>query len=266
MNRQFGSEAGSFENYPGGVHEAFEWQQEQKPSPAWQAAWRFATAIRKQGFLPKTHFIDRIAQRALGEGTRFDPRTFRREFFSARHYRQARPGYNTRIAVVRDIPLLYIAGGPRGNHIVLAGALPEGALPPVERINPPPPQHEAETMFEWMPEQQEAQGEVYSHLDGTDRTLIAAGRKFTPTQKVNIYRVNRNRNGGVLKSDNPADPYYGQVLLEPQLSVSRGMGGEGQPPNMASVDHIVPRSRGGTNSYSNAQVVSIKHNRDKLDK
>lgn len=149
MNRQFSSEAGSFENYPGSVHESFEWQQGETPGPAWQAAWRFATAIRKQGFLPKRHFIDRIAERGIGGGTRFDPRTFGREFFGARHYRQTRPGYKTRIAVVRGIPILYLAGGPRGNHIVLAGALPEGTLPPAEPA-PPPVQREQEEIPDWM--------------------------------------------------------------------------------------------------------------------
>jgi hypothetical protein len=149
MNGQFSSEAGSSGRYPGGLHESFEWQQEGKPSPQWQAAWRFAAAIRKQGFLPGRHFIDRMAKRAVGEGIRFDPRTFRSEFFGARHYRQTRPGYNTRIAVVRGIPILYLIGGRSGNHIVLAGALPEGGLPPVEPASPPV-QREQEEIPDWL--------------------------------------------------------------------------------------------------------------------
>lgn len=249
-----------------GFRQFHELMEETKSDPQWQAAWRFATAIRKQGFLPKKHFIDRIAQRGIGEGTRFDPRTFRKEFFSAQHYQQTRPGYNMRIAIVRGIPVLYRMGGPRGNTVVLAGALPEGALPPAERISPPP-QREAETTFEWVHEQQEIQDEgPYSHLDGKDRTLIQPGRDFSPTQKLKIYAANIRNNKGVLRSDDPTDPYYGQVLKNPERSVSRGMGGTGQPPDMASVDHIIPRSKGGTNNYSNAQVISVKHNNDKRDK
>jgi hypothetical protein len=236
-------------------HESME---ETKPDPAWQSAWRFASAIRKQGFIPKKHFIDRLAQRGIGEGVRFDPRTFRREFFSAQHYKQTRPGYNTRIAIVRGIPVLYRLGGQRGDTVVLAGALPEGALPPVEKINPPP---ERET-FE---QQQEIEHEgPYAHLDGKDRTLIEPGRDFTAAQKARILAANMRRNGGALRSDDPADPY--QVLRKPERSVSRGMGGTGQPPDMASVDHIIPQSKGGPNSYGNAQVISITHNRNKRNK
>ena len=45
---------------------------ETKPSPAWQAAWRFARQLLPHGFIPRTHFIDRISERALGGGIRFD--------------------------------------------------------------------------------------------------------------------------------------------------------------------------------------------------
>ena len=64
-------------------------------------AQRFARMLRRQGFLPKNHFVDRFLQRVLATGRRFDPRTFRSEFFRATHFKQTRPGYRTRIAVVR---------------------------------------------------------------------------------------------------------------------------------------------------------------------
>ncbi len=243
-----------------GFRQPHELMEETKPDPAWQAAWRFASAIRKQGFLPKKHFVDRIAQRGISEGTRFDPRTFRREFFRAQHYQQTRPGYNLRIAVVRDIPVLYRMGGPRGSHIILTGALPARALPPAEKISPPPQRE-----ITWESPRGEIQDEgPYSRLDGKDRIVTGPGRDFTGRQKGKILAANLRRNAGALKSDDPTDPY--QVLKMPERSVSRGMGGTGQPPDMASVDHIIPQSKGGSNSYSNAQVISIKHNRDKRDK
>ena len=109
-----------------------------KLSPRWQAAYRFARALRSHGFLSQKHFIDHIAERVLGGGIRFDPRTFRSEFDRASHFRQTRPGYNTRIAVSRGVPILYRIGGPSGKQIVLIGALPPGSpLPPSERINAP---------------------------------------------------------------------------------------------------------------------------------
>src|SRR5690349_17318309 len=103
--------------------------------PSWQSAWRFATAIKSDGFEPRLHFIERICERAIPAGVTFDPRTFKSEFLKARHYRQTRPGYSLRIAVVRTVPIFYRVGGWSGKHIVLAGALPPGApLPPSEPV------------------------------------------------------------------------------------------------------------------------------------
>jgi hypothetical protein len=125
-----------------------EWLSELKPNPTLQAAQGFARRIVRDGFLPRRHFIERLAQRGLGKGIRFDPRTFRTEFYRAAHYRQTRPGYNARIAVVRGLPILYRVGGRLGNRIVLAGALdPNDPLPPTERTGPPRPQR-SEVAFE----------------------------------------------------------------------------------------------------------------------
>jgi hypothetical protein len=87
-----------------------------------------------------------------------------------------------------------------------------------------------------------------------DKTQIGPGRKFTATQKNKIIEANRTRNGGVLRSDDPADPY--QILTDPVKSVSPGMGGSPQDAAMAAVDHIVSRAGGGTNAYGNARVIS----------
>ncbi|MCE4538542.1 HNH endonuclease [Pelomonas sp. P7] len=88
-------------------------------------------------------------------------------------------------------------------------------------------------------------------------TKIGAGKPFTRAQKRDILQANREKNGGTLKSDKS-----GEVLVPSQKSES----GVTPPANEAQVDHIVPRSKGGTNDPSNAQVLSRKENRDKSDK
>ncbi|MBV9790862.1 MAG: hypothetical protein JOZ51_21890 [Chloroflexi bacterium] len=98
---------------------------------------RLPALLRQQGFLPTQHFLDRLRERAQARGIRFDPRLFGDEFQRARHYRQTRPGYTTRIAVMRGLPVLYRMGGRTGNKVVLAGVLPEGGLPPVVPASPP---------------------------------------------------------------------------------------------------------------------------------
>lgn len=114
--------------------------------PLGQLSARFAGALRRAGFLPTFHFVERLLQRGLAQGVRFDPRTFPGEFRRAPHYRQTRPGYTTRIAVVRGIPILYRRGGPRGEHVVLVGVPSEGRLPPVAPVPSPglPAQREYE--------------------------------------------------------------------------------------------------------------------------
>ncbi len=107
-------------------------------------AQRFAAYLKRQGFLPTVHFTQRFLQRLASKGVRFDPSTFVREFRAAKHYRQTRPGYNTRLAVVRGVPIVYRPGGENGNRIVLVTTLNQGAnLPPVTRSSPPK-QREAE--------------------------------------------------------------------------------------------------------------------------
>jgi hypothetical protein len=107
-------------------------------------AQQFASHLRRQGFLPTPHFPQSFLQRVPSRGIRFDPRTFRREFYRARHYR--RPGSPTRIAVVHGVPVLYRIGAEGGNPIALEGVLPKGVSPCVTPT-PPPLQGEAEAMF-----------------------------------------------------------------------------------------------------------------------
>jgi hypothetical protein len=98
---------------------------------------RFQSHLRQQGFLVTRHFLDRLLERAQGEGIRFNPRTFANDFRMAPHFRQTRPGYNTRFALLHGLPLLYRMGGPRGLHPILVGLLPQGAMPPAVPSAPP---------------------------------------------------------------------------------------------------------------------------------
>ena len=92
----------------------------------------------------------------------------------------------------------------------------------------------------------------YSQLQ--DSKSVGTGKNFTKTQKENIISENMKKNGGVVKSD-----ASGQVLTKPQKSKS------GVKPNQNEwqIDHITSKKKGGSNSYSNAQVLSRKENRDK---
>ena len=93
--------------------------------------------LRRQGFVVTRHFLDRWMERAHSQGIRFDPRTFASEFRQCPHFRQTRPGYRTRIALMWGMPVIYRMGGPKGKSPVLVGLLPQGVLPPVEPILPP---------------------------------------------------------------------------------------------------------------------------------
>ena len=93
--------------------------------------------LRRQGFLVTRHFLDRWLERAQLQGIRFNPRTFGADFRQSPHFRQTRPGYRTRIALMQGLPVLYRMGGPRGKNPVLVGLLPHGALPPVAPISSP---------------------------------------------------------------------------------------------------------------------------------
>ena len=98
----------------------------------------------------------------------------------------------------------------------------------------------------------------YAHL--TDPPDVEPGKEFTAAQKAQILAENRARNGGRLRDDET-----GRFLAEPKKS----MKGVTPSPHEAQVDHIRPRKPAdpslspGTNSYSNARVISRKRNREK---
>jgi len=98
-------------------------------------------------------------------------------------------------------------------------------------------------------------GGPYGHLN--EPTSAGPGKKFTQAQKQKIRAENQARNGGVLRDDST-----GEALVQPQKS-QRGVT---PPTNEAQVDHVYPRSEGGPNSYSNAEVRSRTNNIRKSNK
>ena len=95
----------------------------------------------------------------------------------------------------------------------------------------------------------------YANLE--DSPSVGPGKDFTQSQKSQIIEQNRNRNGGVVRSD-----MSGIELTKPEKSQS----GVTPSPYEWQIDHIVPKSAGGTNSFANAQVLSRAENRIKWDK
>ncbi len=95
------------------------------------------------------------------------------------------------------------------------------------------------------------------YSDLADHRTVGPGKDFTKSMKNKILAKNREANGGVLRSD-----LDGSLLDEPVQS-RRGV-----PANMsqAEIDHIFAKSRGGSNSSSNAQVLSKAQNIEKSNK
>jgi hypothetical protein len=85
-------------------------------------------------------------------------------------------------------------------------------------------------------------------LNGTipAHTSMQAFAEYSAAQRALILQTNMARNGGRLRSDDPADPH--QWLDE------RGTA------DAPEIDHIVPKSHGGSNFYSNARVISWQLN------
>jgi hypothetical protein len=79
-------------------------------------------------------------------------------------------------------------------------------------------------------------------------TGMSAFREFTAQQRELILQANMARNGGAIKSDDAHDP------------VPDGLLSEAGDLNFPEIDHTVPKSRGGSNMFSNARVVSWQLN------
>jgi hypothetical protein len=82
------------------------------------------------------------------------------------------------------------------------------------------------------------------------------GKPFTKAVTDLAKKLNREKNGGVLKSEKSGD------ALVPGKQSTKGVT---PPDNEAQVDHITPRAAGGDNSIDNAQILSRKENIEKSD-
>ena len=83
-------------------------------------------------------------------------------------------------------------------------------------------------------------------------TTIGDRRPFSAAQRKLLLQANMARNGGKLMSDHPEDP-----ILETLGSIELDERGT---ENFPEIDHIIPNSRGGSNHFSNARVVSWRLN------
>lgn len=89
----------------------------------------------------------------------------------------------------------------------------------------------------------------YEHLPPPKH--VAPGKDATRMQNREIRQENMKRNGGTLRDDET-----GAELVMPKQSKK----GITPPDNEAHIDHIVPKAAGGTNEYSNFQVISRQRN------
>jgi RHS repeat-associated protein len=97
---------------------------------------------------------------------------------------------------------------------------------------------------------------VGKYSDIPDPKNVGPGKNFTKTTKAKVLEKNRQQNGGELRDDQTGEP-----LVQPQQSQK----GVTPPSNEAHVDHVDPKSNGGSNSPDNAQVLSRENNLKKSD-
>jgi len=89
----------------------------------------------------------------------------------------------------------------------------------------------------------------YGNLsDQHPRVKVGEGKEYSSSQKNAIYKENASRNGGVIRDD-----VSGKQLV-------RQTGTGPKPLNGAEVDHIIPKTKGGFNSFDNARITNWQTN------
>lgn len=89
------------------------------------------------------------------------------------------------------------------------------------------------------------------YIDIPNPKNAGPGKKTTQSQRKKILEANRQQNGGELRSDGD-----GRRLNPP----SKGIKGKNADMNQAEIDHVEPRSKGGSNENYNMQVLSKEEN------
>ncbi len=130
-----------------------------------------------------------------------------------------------------------------------------GLAPPAE--GPPIPVAESETGGSVAPVDPIPADPLakYSHIP--DPPGAGIGKNPTPAQRAAMKQANRNANGGILVSD-------GDGL--PLTAGKKGARGVTPDPREATIDHIDPKSKTGTNQTNNLRIISREENRAKGDK
>ena len=98
---------------------------------------------------------------------------------------------------------------------------------------------------------------ISKYSDIPNPKKIGIGKKTTPYQRKQILEKNRRLNNGELRSDGD-----GRLLNKPTKNIK----GQKADLNQAEIDHIIPKSKGGTNENSNLQVLSKEENLKKGNK
>jgi RHS repeat-associated protein len=91
---------------------------------------------------------------------------------------------------------------------------------------------------------------------------VGPNKNVTAAQARRIIERNKQLNNGEVRSDCPNDPNANRPLIKPEKSKS----GVSPAQHEWQLDHIQAKSKGGSNSNTNIQVVSRQYNRMKSDK